>query len=445
MILLYAAIFLLLLLVQISCQSSFYMIEPERFLLFRECSHEASFNDKHFDAVFFVDVLREHPWRVFDPKQADLVIVPALLDLLAEGKCESEHYNAKDFIEDIAKAIGDTGVFPSKRHAVLAFDWKSSGLVADLRKHRPEVIMITFENFNDRDCHSAVGYGNNYDFRALYPFVNAPKNGQRLHHRFHLSRRGHDDLLSNLPMHQFTANNFFNRTIFVEFSGQADSRPAYGDRFALLNSSINDRFVGSVFITTQSVPDGDFANKGKVLNVVPKHHHKGPKIKACGHQKDEISSFIKNPLPFEPTAYDRCYISFDRGLAQGIREASKFSLCFRGDTPGSDRWINAFLGGTLIVTVAETVEEAVSWAPFQSVIPWKEIVVWIPRAVYRNDPVKALNGLADLSLEDVVRRLDLMKNHIADLSFIAPESRFADNTIKEAIKCACHYYPHSNR
>ncbi len=95
------------------------------------------------------------------------------------------------------------------------------------------------------------------------------------------------------------------------------------------------------------------------------------------------------------------------------------------------------LSGTIIVTVGESLEEVISWTPFQDVIPWKDIIVFIPRAKYNENPVVAINDLARLSQHDIERRLALMGKHAADISFIAPKSRLVDNIIQAAMKTNC--------
>ncbi len=230
---------------------------------------------------------------------------------------------------------------------------------------------------------------------------------------------------NNLPFLIDTSYQIFiKRPLFVEFIGSVDTRAAYHDRYLLFDNStpfFTSRFDHPVWITT-STP-------------VKAKPFVGPHIKNCDNNTN-IMTYIHNTTVFE-NVFDRCRIEITRHESQVIRENARFSLCFRGDTLGSDRWFNAFLSGTIIVAVGESVEEVVSWTPFQDVIPWKDVIVFIPRKEFNKNPVATINQLASLSGAVIQKKLKLMAKHAADISFTASNSHVVDNIINAAIKTNC--------
>ncbi len=404
------------------CFASFYLIEPERFLTIRACDHETPFERKHFNAVFFVDGLREHPSRVFEPEKADVIFVPSLLDLLFTGKCYK--YPRDHYLNDTIDVIHSTNLYPAKKHVMLVFSYHFK-IIDDrvpykaFRRRLPGVIFTAWEDFRTLKhfqdaCEFAVPYSNNYDYSFLY------SGAQQ--HRIRLTQLKDP---RHLPiLHDSSYESFINRPLFVEFIGSVDTRSAYEDRYLLFDNSTSfytTHFDHPVWITTPTPV------KTKIFA--------GPKIENCKNNTN-LMSYIHNPT-LVGSLFDRCRIELTRHESQVIREKAKFSLCFRGDTLGSDRWYNAFLSGTIIVAVGKSLEEVVSWTPFQDVIPWKDIIVFIPLNQFNTNPVAAINQLATLSRHEIEKRLALMKKHAADISFIAPNSRVVENIINAALKTNC--------
>eukprot|EP01040_Poterioochromonas_malhamensis_P005639 gene5639-6059_t len=419
----YFLTFILFLFQCLTCFASFYLIEPERFLTYRACDHETPFERKHFNAVFFLDGLREHPLRTFDPEQADLVFVPSLFDLLFTGKCHG--YHRDHFLNDTIDVIHSTHLYPVKKHVMLAFSVHFKVIDGGepyraFRRRVPGVLFTAWEDFRTQSTHYhepyefAVPYGNNYDYDFFY-------SGAQ-HHRIHFT---HLKDPNNLPfLRDPSYQSFMKRPLFVEFIGSVDTRAAYQDRYLLFNNStplFTSRFDHPVWITTST------SVKAKPFF--------GPHIKNCDNNAN-IMTYIHNTTVFE-NVFDRCRIEVTRHESQVIRENARFSLCFHGDTLGSDRWFNAFLSGTIIAAVGESVEEVVSWTPFQDVIPWEDVIVFILQREFHKNPIATINQLASLSRDEIEKRLSLMAKHAADISFIASNSRVVDNIINAAIKTNC--------
>lgn len=64
----------------------------------------------------------------------------------------------------------------------------------------------------------------------------------------------------------------------------------------------------------------------------------------------------------------------------------------------------------------------------------------ITRKEFIRNPIKAIEKLAEIPLEDIANRLRLMEKHVADLSFIAEDSRVASNILHTAAVCPYRFY-----
>jgi hypothetical protein len=125
-------------------------------------------------------------------------------------------------------------------------------------------------------------------------------------------------------------------------------------------------------------------------------------------------------------------------MATKAQEASNFTLCLRGDTLGSDRWINAMTAGTALIHVADDVQEALSWLPFPHAIPWKDMVITIPRKEYLQDPAKSIRHVLETTSEERLLKLQqLSLYHAADLDWTAHHSRVLENLLHDAVSVPC--------
>ena len=146
------------------------------------------------------------------------------------------------------------------------------------------------------------------------------------------------------------------------------------------------------------------------------------------------------PCPTEENAVvDRCYMHrVDRRWAQTVTQDSNFSLALRGDDEGSDRFQNAMVENTLLVAVIEKFDRDVGWMPFPDMIPWRDIVITIPRARFQADPVGEINKLRQIPQEDLDRRRALMKKYspAIDVEY-AGGFVYASHILKQAMLTQC--------
>lgn len=136
---------------------------------------------------------------------------------------------------------------------------------------------------------------------------------------------------------------------------------------------------------------------------------------------------------------DRCLVpSVSRLQAQRAQEQSNYTLCLRGDTLGSDRWINAMTAGTALIQVADNIQEALSWLPFPAAVPWQDLVITIPRKSFHQDPAGAIRHVLNSTTESQLLNLQkLSLHHAADLDWTAHHSRVLENLLYEVLHTAC--------
>ena len=137
---------------------------------------------------------------------------------------------------------------------------------------------------------------------------------------------------------------------------------------------------------------------------------------------------------------DRCVVQDGRlGRIQSTRtqEQSNYTLALRGDSLGSDRWINAMAAGTALMTVVSHPSD-LNWLPFQTVIPWHSLVITIQRATYERDPAEAIRAaMARTSPQRLQHLQNLSRYYVADLDWEAFHSRALTNMLREALATPC--------
>lgn len=157
-----------------------------------------------------------------------------------------------------------------------------------------------------------------------------------------------------------------------------DTLKGYRDRYELFHKELQVEIPNS-FIVTPSV-----------------HHG----IRKCKNDMDS----------------DRCQrTKFSRGISQEVAMNSNFSLALRGDDEGGDRFQNAFIAGAILVAVIEDFELDVGWLPFPDFIPWKDIVITIPRNKFQANPASEVNKLREIPEHELQKKRELMKLYAATI------------------------------
>lgn len=360
----------------------FYLYPLEQFPLFwgknSSCDHAKSKTPKHDHAEFAWRAMMRHPWRTVIPEQAQLAILPLSLDLLARGGCKD--IPVSQVIDEIKSVLKVSTIFPSVRHLVIANDFKTTNLMRKgiMDALHPAGIWAWMEGRGD--CYTSLGYTSNY---AVFMSLRAPNEVR---------------MPNPAPLGS-------HRIFSINMVGQVDERRAYSDRLALFQS--NGSIPASYIVATKE-------------DSVAVHQS----LRMCNATTRDT---------------DRCLMQkLGRFETQHAQELSNYTLCLRGDTLGSDRWINAMTAGTALIQVADNVDEAISWLPFPNVIPWKDLVITIPRKKYLEDPAKALLDVIENTPESRLLELQqLSLYYAADVDWTAHNSRVTENLVHEALDVPC--------
>jgi len=126
-------------------------------------------------------------------------------------------------------------------------------------------------------------------------------------------------------------------------------------------------------------------------------------------------------------------------------ELSNYTLCLRGDTLGSDRWINAMAAGTALIAVIDNFNE-LDWLPSPHAVPWRDLVITIPRQKFHEDPAAAIRHVIETTSDARLHELQRVSRHYAaDLDWSAYHSRTLENMLVEASTIPCSFFDNKSR
>lgn len=239
-----------------------------------------------------------------------------------------------------------------------------------------------------------------------------------------------------------SADSDAQRRYFVEFSGRVKTTSSFRDRLALFRSRTT-KLNGSAFIITPRHSSSHL--NMKPLASLPQFDS----VQQCNEAP--LTSILAMKTIVSRTAlkahgpnitFDRCVTNtrLPRHLTQSIREHSIFSLVLRGDTHGSDRLQNSIAAGAIPVGVGDDFDDAFGWAPFQRIVDYAGMCVFIKRSEFWKDAAKAINTLRELPQEVLAKKRRLLRHHRADLDWVAKGARVTDNMLYEAAACRCDAY-----
>lgn len=339
-----------------------------------DCRHDIVRTPKHDHAEFAWNAMMRHPWRTSDASSAKLAILPISFDLHARSGC-AQTRTIDDLVLEMAGVINKSKAFPGIRHVVIMNDWKATQ--SDMQKMAatlsPVGIIAGMEGRGN--CRTSLGYTSNY---AMFSSLRNPNS------KFipNPDLRPHERIFS------------------VHTVVRIDRRKAYSDRVALFRATGK---LEQVFMIAAS------------------------KVKIDGARECRSSS-----------DHDRCVQRdrISRASVQHAAERSNFTLCFRGDTLGSDRWINAMTAGTALIYVVDSAKD-LEWLPFPSKIPWGDFVITILRDAFLRDPIgaiKAATNISSVRLEELQR---ISRHYAVDLDWTAHNSRTLVNFLDESLHVPC--------
>lgn len=368
----------------------FYLYPFEDFpLSWGSCDHERVFAPKHDHAQFVWQGMMQHSQRTNDPEKAQIAFIPLELDVRARAGCKAGTQH--QIQNEVKNVLLNSSIFPSIRHVFLATDEKAAPIgEAIFQLLQPAGIWIGMEGRGE--CRSSLGYTSTYA----------------------------TSMSLRQPAHVQIPNQFLgsDRIYTLHMTGQVKEQPGYEDRLALFRAlnKTQGKGIPSPYITT--VYDQN----------VPLHQ-----------------TFRHCDLNGTNTVYlDGCLDHrLDRLKIQLAQERSNFTLCLRGGALGSDAWINGMTAGTALIQVADEGEEhaALQWLPFQAVVPWKDLVITIPRKKFLEDPIKAIRHVLDTTSEKRLLELQhLSLRYAADVDWTTYHSRVLDNLITESYNVPCQNF-----
>lgn len=373
---------------------NYFVYDPLLFSGFTTCgdkwSYLHSFKHSHFPLAYAA--LDVHPWKVLDASNAEVFFVPVPVDALGYGHCSG---NATQHILDMISVLEQQQFYHKRRHFLVAADFTSFLLVKQIRELAPHIVIakMTFPGIDHTElmpCTFSPGYLTYYTLvKASIYWANSVEN------------------VKSAVVYPTEDAIYRRMETFITFVGQLDSRLHYGDRVALMKS--NGSFHHPVLITAPP-------------HVIRK----------------ELFNFQEVHIPScEGNTHDRCRHRFKWREILRFYENSTFSLNLRGDSAGSDRWMNSLIALCIPVAVGDR-REVLDWLPFAHAIAWEEIIVRIERNTFRSDPVKALSDHLEKFTEEDVRRLrKQIFSLLPHIDWGIPGSMMATNFLisAKAVKC----------
>ena len=350
-----------------------------------KCDHSKLLNPKHDGFIYAIQAMKRHPWRTSNPQEAMLAFLPISIDVYSRGGCPG--LKEDDILQELTGVIKNSTIFPNIRHVFIAADFMSGKLGRKtLSLLEPAGIWVDREDRGD--CKTSLPYTTNY---ASYMSMRDPNS-------WHIPNPS-----------AFGSNRIYT----VNMVGQFDERPAYKERAALFTSSGS---VPNPFIIapTQEKEHGTMIKKGFPLRF-------------CQSHNDTDRCISRDTFPSR----------FD---TQRAHEKSNYTLLLRGDSPGGDRWFQAIVAGTALIQVIEN-ERMWDWLPFPCAIPWRDMVLSIPREQYLRDPTKSVNDLISGITEKRLLELQQLSIYYApDIDWTAYNSRVLENLLRESYFVQCRHF-----
>ena len=351
------------------------------------CDHSKQLTPKHDGFIHAIQAMKRHPWRVANPHDAMLAILPISIDVYARGGCPG--LKEDTILQELKGVIQNSTIFPKIRHVFMALDFKTNKLGQKVMSLL-EPAGIWADWTNRGDCKISLPQNTNY---ASFMSMRAPNS-------------------VHIPNPSVFGSN---RIYTVNFVGQFDERTAYQERVALFASSKYHHLTKPFIIApTQEKEHGPMIKKGFPLRFCQSHH-------------DTDRCISQDAFP---TRFD----------TQRALEKSNYSLLLRGDDPGGDRWFQAMAAGTVLIQVIES-ERTWDWLPFPCAIPWKDIVLSIPRDKFMRDPTTSVNELiSSVSEERVLELQQLSIQYATDIDWTAYNSRVLENFLRESYYIRCRSF-----
>lgn len=401
---------------------------------------------------WFLKAAARHPWRVYDPSSAAIIVVPGFPTF--EGHGEAVAFRGCPGLTAfsvIADRVSRTPLWEqrSRDHIFISMGWRhfaaaiqpanvSNRSGADARSLTRFFIEHSAFSLSIRETKRPAEQASKDDYVLPAPYVeNGPADdfddgGERA-----------------TPIHDFF------------FGGQTTSRlgpgrrhVGYYMRWSLMQQWANrpKAFGRTLLVETD--------NAGKTIqHVETMRGNDGsivwPAVRRCDHasldtvlDQARLANARKNGMHSSWTQSHRngsaacvppcasvglgtagaCYGSYD--IAQ-VLPTTRFVLCVRGDIATSPRLYDALHYGSIPVLVSDHMRAV--GLPFQCFVPYELMVPSISEADMRRDAAEALRNLSDTISPAIESRMrQLLRHFRKDVLWRVPGSRVAENILLEA-------------
>ena len=378
----------------------FYLYPLEYFPSFwgknSTCDHSKVLFEKHDSYIYAIQAMKRHPWRTSVPNEAMIAFLPISLDVFARGGCPGLKLGT--IRQELKGVIPNSTIFPNIRHVFIAQDWstwlpfKNNGIAGKIFSMlRPAGIVAAMEGRGD--CKTSLPYSTNY---ATFMSMRDPNS-------WHIPNPA-----------PFGSSRIYS----VNMVGTFAARQEFSERVALFKS--NGTLPNSFIVTTLDL------NRGQILALMKKDQ----RLRFCNHHNDTDRCISQDKYP-------------SRLETQAIMEKSNYTLALRGDTYGSDRWSQAMVAGNALIQVIDS-EKAWDWLPFPCSVPWRDIVLTIPKDKYMSRPASSVKELISSVTDETQRRLQTSSLYFAeDIDWTSYNSRVLENFLRESYHVPCRDFERS--
>ena len=347
--------------------------------------------------LIFVEQLRNHRWRTFDPDQAALFIVPFVT--VFDGETDGDHHHClhfKDLVHPIIKEITSTKYYQKMngRDHILVDTWWRATTIAS---------RYNFVAFYESVIVGAYGKTTtqNKEFKEI---KNKNKKGVK---------------------RPFNNNDFIDSGLTYKCMVYVPFTSNYKE---IITRPIKERKIDFFFL---GEIDGQKPFRRKVIENFPKLENKTVRIMDVGNTlKLEVCPFKNSPLESNRT-FEKCHIDRTQKYFEWITN-SKISLMIRGHDFESERLFSTLTSGTINLIFSDYIFEA--GIPFQCFIPWRDFVLQINSTDFFNDPITSLKNITSLSNDDLQNIQNNIFKYQKDVLWNHPESRVAENVLKQAVR-----------
>ena len=415
---------------------------------FRAAIHEAMLGrgGQSFDlerlgpTVFFEQQLAEHPWRTMEPDEADLFVLPTVLDLAAAGFCNSP---------PVDLPLGTQ--FNGRMNQVLAAKLMAQA-VQESRYYRRKAGADHLLFFVHLEVRGALFYktqtaDQEYVQDKFRNFIIA----EALSRKYHLYGQGPGSVrplglppssscLLTVPFFAPSATKTCSsqggasdggKRMVCEGAATENSIEEY-----LEHRNISYSFVGTprnaAYPNMRDVVIRDFGpvRPPNILVYTTKPRRKSNiPLPPCTYSSDGIPQ----PSPCEA-----------RGRVEGagmgeFLKRSRFSIHVKGADSGSSRVFDSIFSGSLQISIADLYME--DSAAFKCRVPWDRMLFHIRESDLRGLGAEttfraALEALEADDYKRMREMLELQQAAVPELLWHVPGSRAGQNVIEDALRCA---------